>query len=142
MGRTLKRVPLDFAWPLNKVWKGYLNPFRKLVKKCTECSGDGYSPQARRFHQEWYGHVEFDPVAYGARPLTREHPRIREIAMRNVWSAPEYYMTPEERLRERLNRQRAGIDLIELYKTKTTDELKAELDTPPVALEDLVQPGI
>lgn len=25
MGRTLKRVPLDFAHPLNKVWPGYLN---------------------------------------------------------------------------------------------------------------------
>lgn len=26
MGRTLKRVPLDFAWPLNKTWDGYVNP--------------------------------------------------------------------------------------------------------------------
>lgn len=25
MGRTLKRVPLDFDWPLNKVWSGYIN---------------------------------------------------------------------------------------------------------------------
>lgn len=27
--RTLKRVPLDFSWPLHKVWDGYLNPFWK-----------------------------------------------------------------------------------------------------------------
>jgi hypothetical protein len=27
MGRELKRVPLDFDCPLNKVWKGYINPF-------------------------------------------------------------------------------------------------------------------
>ena len=26
MGRELKRVPLDFQWPENKVWDGYLNP--------------------------------------------------------------------------------------------------------------------
>jgi hypothetical protein len=26
MGRTLKRVPLDFAHPLKKAWPGYLNP--------------------------------------------------------------------------------------------------------------------
>jgi len=26
MGRELKRVPLGFAWPLNKTWAGYLNP--------------------------------------------------------------------------------------------------------------------
>lgn len=23
MGRELKRVPLDFDWPINKIWKGY-----------------------------------------------------------------------------------------------------------------------
>lgn len=27
MGRTLKRVPLDFDWPLNKVWYGYYTSF-------------------------------------------------------------------------------------------------------------------
>lgn len=26
MGRELRRVPLDFDWPLNKVWDGYLSP--------------------------------------------------------------------------------------------------------------------
>jgi hypothetical protein len=25
MGRTLKRVPLDFDWPLNKLWPGFVN---------------------------------------------------------------------------------------------------------------------
>ena len=24
MGRELKRIPLDFDWPLNKIWRGYL----------------------------------------------------------------------------------------------------------------------
>lgn len=26
MGRQIRRVPLDFAWPLNKTWEGFLNP--------------------------------------------------------------------------------------------------------------------
>lgn len=26
MGRELRRVPLDFDWPIGKVWDGYLNP--------------------------------------------------------------------------------------------------------------------
>lgn len=26
MGREIRRVPLDFAWPLNKVWEGFVNP--------------------------------------------------------------------------------------------------------------------
>lgn len=33
MGRKIKRVPLDFNWPLNKVWEGFLNPH---YKKCPE----------------------------------------------------------------------------------------------------------
>lgn len=38
MGRELKRVALDFQWPLDKIWKGYLNPFHK---KCPWCES-GY----------------------------------------------------------------------------------------------------
>ncbi len=29
MGRCVKRVPLDFGWPLNKPWKGYVNPYHR-----------------------------------------------------------------------------------------------------------------
>jgi hypothetical protein len=29
MGRELRRVPMDFDWPLHKVWDGYLNPHGK-----------------------------------------------------------------------------------------------------------------
>jgi len=41
MGRELRRVPLDFDWPLNKVWKGYCNPhYRECPKAATnECHG-------------------------------------------------------------------------------------------------------
>lgn len=39
MGRELKRVPLDFAQPLNEPWDGYLNPH---YKECGHCKS-GYS---------------------------------------------------------------------------------------------------
>lgn len=40
MGRELKRVPLDFDWPLNKNWRGYLNPhWKPCPKEGTECFG-------------------------------------------------------------------------------------------------------
>lgn len=29
MGRELRRVPLDFDWPMKKVWEGYINPNRR-----------------------------------------------------------------------------------------------------------------
>jgi len=41
MSRELRRVPLDFDWPLNKVWKGYVNPHYKPCPKSetNECHG-------------------------------------------------------------------------------------------------------
>lgn len=39
MSRELKRVPLDFSWPLDKTWEGYLNPF---YEKCPDCES-GYT---------------------------------------------------------------------------------------------------
>lgn len=39
MGREIKRVPLDFDWPIDEVWKGYLNPH---FEKCPCCNA-GYS---------------------------------------------------------------------------------------------------
>lgn len=33
MGREIRRVPLDFAWPLEKVWEGFLNPH---YRECPE----------------------------------------------------------------------------------------------------------
>lgn len=38
MGRELRRVPLDFDWPINKVWDGFLNPhYHPCPLDGTEC---------------------------------------------------------------------------------------------------------
>lgn len=89
MGRTLKRVALDFNWPNGKVWEGYLNPHRP--GKCSSCDGSGYAPEAKKFYDQWYGHGGFDPAAYGAKPLTVDHPKIQAFARRQCERSPEYY---------------------------------------------------
>ena len=33
MGRELKRVALDFDWPLHKVWPGYMVSFETLIER-------------------------------------------------------------------------------------------------------------
>lgn len=35
MGRVIKRVPLDFDWPLNKIWYGYLHHL--CSENCDDC---------------------------------------------------------------------------------------------------------
>jgi hypothetical protein len=146
MSRNLKRVPMGFDWPLKKTWGGYVNPYYDLATSCPDCA-HGYDrargrpdANAALFSEQWYGHAPFDPIAYGAIPLSPDDPAIWDFARRNVNKAPDFYMTPSEHAAERKNRQKAGIDLMELY--KTTAELKAELDRPAGDLETLEQPGL
>jgi hypothetical protein len=97
MSRNLKRVPLDFEWPIGKVWPGYVNQHGDAIVDCDACDHSGYAPDAKRFHEEWYGDAPFDPVTYGATPLTIDHPVVQEIAERNVRRAPEFYIGPNGR---------------------------------------------
>lgn len=46
MGRELRRVPLDFAHPLNKAWPGFLNPHGK---RCGACDGNGVTTDGKWF---------------------------------------------------------------------------------------------
>src|SRR5689334_2430829 len=41
MGRELRRVPLDFDWPLDKTWHGYLMPDALDEERCPDCDGRG-----------------------------------------------------------------------------------------------------
>lgn len=45
MGREIKRVPFEFDWPIDKVWKGYINPYANMSVGCEHCDDTGSSPQ-------------------------------------------------------------------------------------------------
>ena len=83
MGREVKRVAMDFVWPLGKVWSGFLNN-RPGPDTCMACNGDGGSPVAQRLENKWYGYEPFDPTDTGSVPLTIDHPPVREFATRNA----------------------------------------------------------
>ena len=94
MGREIKRVPLDFDWPLNKVWSGFLMPDHLIEDDCPDCK-NGYSPRAQYLFDLWYGYVPFTPASNGSTPLTPDTPAVRAFAERNVTQSPEYYGTGE-----------------------------------------------
>lgn len=56
MGRTLKRVPLDFQWPMKTRWKGYVNPYKS--NKCDACDMSGYNPETKKLYDSFYGVVD------------------------------------------------------------------------------------
>ena len=95
MGREIKRVPLTFDWSLNKTWDGFLSPDKFEPIPCEPCGGMGWSPDARRLHDIWYGNVPFQPEDNGRKPLRPDHLIVRALAERNVATAPQFYGTGE-----------------------------------------------
>lgn len=66
LSRDLKRVPLDFDWPLNKVWDGYLSPDFSdgPCPTCSAYDGHGWSPAAHALQRSWYAHIVGDDYAW------------------------------------------------------------------------------
>lgn len=137
MSREVKRVPMDFDWPLKKRWRGYLNPHS--IPRCAPCDGTGLSPRAKAFNDQWLGNAPFDPVAYGATPLTVDHPEIQALARHNVSNHPGYYGVGEDAVRLE------AIRLHGLFKGSWSNHLiQADVDALLAAgrLRDLVRNGV
>ncbi|WP_063764786.1 hypothetical protein [Streptomyces sp. NRRL F-5053] len=104
-------MPLDFDWPLNKLWDGFLMPDRFDEDKCPDCK-NGYSPYAQNLFDLWHGYLPFSPESTGSMPLRHDTPAVRACAEHNVSHAPDFYGTGEaaivregQRLAELWNRQ-------------------------------------
>lgn len=91
MSRGLKRVPLDFDWPLEQTWEGYISPDKFHEQECIACMGTGYSAGAQFYYNLWYGKGPFIP----ADPLSRYTPEVRARAERNIADASWYYGSGE-----------------------------------------------
>jgi hypothetical protein len=59
--RRLRSVPLDFDWPLGRVWEGYVS-IHLRPPTCPDCSGRYYSPQGLEIMDGFWG--EYDTVGW------------------------------------------------------------------------------
>jgi hypothetical protein len=57
--RAVKRVALDFKWPIGMLWKGYFNPY--TPQDCAPCRGWGWSFIGNQ-NRDKHGHT-YRPVA-------------------------------------------------------------------------------
>jgi hypothetical protein len=90
MSREIKRVPLDFNWPCEKVWEGFLLPnhlYADHCQNCLNCEGSGYSWKGKELYDQWYGLRPFRPEDTGCTPFSENHPIVRAMALRNVKQA-------------------------------------------------------
>jgi hypothetical protein len=109
MGRELKRVPLDFDWPLNTVWGGFINPFHHQSTKCPNCDGSGYSKEYKQLEARWYSHLVggFRPEDRGSTPYTPDDPLVRRIITAKInhdAQASRFYGTTESAIRQEAQR--------------------------------------
>lgn len=82
MGREIKRVPVDFDWPVNKVWEGFFPPAELRLPGCDVCDGGG-ATRAR----QWVGAVtrlllllgEEHDQSNSARRRSTPHPYLRDV---------------------------------------------------------------
>lgn len=58
MGREIKRVALDFDWPLDISWKGYHNPYSPV--QCKPCDHSGLNDATKKLSDDWYTHLRTD----------------------------------------------------------------------------------
>lgn len=117
MGRQLRRVPMDFDWPLNKTWKGFLNPhYKEDSVKCPFCSGSGLSKEGQALQNRWYGWGDMEPFGkfIPKNPFSPEHPAIVAFATRNCKNStfsptddPEDIAIEAKRLADLFNGQRS-----------------------------------
>ena len=54
MGREIKRVPLDFDHPINKIWGGFLTPDEICPDDCKQCEAGGLNKATQRISDDYY----------------------------------------------------------------------------------------
>ncbi|RJQ46860.1 MAG: hypothetical protein C4534_02100 [Gaiellales bacterium] len=105
MGREIKRVPLDFCWPLNRVWPGYLNPWHRYSTKCPACDGSGHNPATKQIEDDWYdfagtGRRWSDNLTQDEVDALIEEGRLHDLTSRFVrgegWLPTGHHPTAEE----------------------------------------------
>ena len=90
MGREVKRVPLDFGWPLNMEWKGYVSPYAS--QDCSVCGGGSYNPETKQISDDWYdfehtGRRWCDKITQDEVDALIEHGRLHDFT--HQWTPGE-----------------------------------------------------
>lgn len=125
MGREIKRVALDFDWPIGETWEGFLNPFYVHSSECPACSGGSYAPSTRLLYDQWYGNAFFEPRMTGSKPFLPDEftaRAARTIEQMHIRSLLSFYGTANRVFAQQLEQLR----LTELFNSHWMYHLDAD----------------
>jgi len=91
MGREVRRVASDFAWPLDTPYVGFLRPEEMNPVSCPTCGGNGLSPEGHEMYQRWWGYIPFSPERSGSAPFTDEDVEILEYVRYKIADSRAFY---------------------------------------------------
>lgn len=91
MSREVRRVPLDFDWPLRTPYSGSSMPKELEPVACTGCAGRGESEIGKVLYDLWWGKVPFRPEDNGSTPHTPETPGMMDHCRRKLIDARAFY---------------------------------------------------
>jgi len=117
MGREIKRVALDFDWPLDKTWKGFLNPWYDYCYPCSDCRS-GY-----------YGEVNENGLNLKAKQEYREIGRMldqrkwAELFTKDVVSEIYHNWYTREKMLQLPFFSRTPVNFADLYRERFRSEL-------------------
>lgn len=130
MTRIVKRVPLDFDWPLNKKWYGYINPVPTI--QCEACNGTSYNAATNQLAQQWYCHDE-EPEWIAVETYNGQMSRYNNKSWR-------YHLTQDEvDALIKANRIDTRLRRFDFEKTLTADEVNEWAKRDPFGHDGLNQ---
>lgn len=72
--RKIMRVPLNFNWPLKKIWEGYIN--NNYPEECYVCKGEGVNKETLQLYGDYY---DFDGSGQATRRYVPYDPPVDVI---------------------------------------------------------------
>lgn len=96
--RTLKRVPFDFAAPLNEVWEGYINPYPGPFT-CNLCDESGYNTATKQIADDFYSFEDrsrawYDKITQDEAQALVDQGRLKDFT--HTWKQGEGWKRRED----------------------------------------------
>lgn len=140
MSREVRRMALDFDWPLRIPFSGGDMPDDLQPTTCDVCSGKGLSAFGERLEDLWWGRIPFSPEDTGSKPHTPDTPGMMEHCRDKIMDSRAFY-DPYHGSKGEETVLREAVRLCALWNNMWQHHLSAE-DVDALLADDRILEGL